>query len=135
MTQWQVRRAKLAWRFGVGLVVVGLIPVIWFVIRSLQPAAVPGLPATWVSSMEAWLPLHKIGFIAHPVHAELVFTLAALALMWLGSTIAGRQRQIFELHKRDAEDRQRRAHVYAGEGRLEPYIGAPLRIAPDSEPQ
>lgn len=137
MTAWFVRRAKAAWWVGVGLAIAGLIPVILFAIRALVPGAdaLLALPPAWVAKMEAWLPLHMITFIPHPQHAEIVFTLVGLAVMWLGATIAGRQKLAFEMEKRLVEDRMRRVQQYSDGARLEPYIGPAMHVAPDSEPR
>jgi hypothetical protein len=127
MTSGLVRRARAARQFGFGVMLVGFVPVVWFVARSLQWG--PELPSAWTARIEASLPLHQFTWIAHPMHAELLFALAGLAILWLGAAIAGRQNGVFDAERRAAADRLRRVQQYGGgEDRIEPYIGSPISL-------
>jgi|SRR5947207_3989634 len=134
MNDGSIRGATLARLFGITLVIAGLVAIAWFVGRSFYPA-VPGLPAQWMTAVEAWLPLHRLPWIAHPTHIEIFVALAGLALMWRGSTITADQSAVFEAAKLAAEDRLRRVRAYGGDGRIEPFIGAPIPMRPDTEPR
>jgi hypothetical protein len=120
-----VRRARNARKFGIAMMLAGLMPVLWFTSRSLTPAKayVPALPLEWVPK------------IAQPSYLELAVALAGFAILWLGAWIARRQQPVFEAHERDTQDRQRRVQQYGGDGRVEPYIGSPMVFRDDREPQ
>ena len=122
-----VRRAKAFRMLGATLVFAGLVPVAWFVSRTLVPAAqaLPELGAIALPAKLAWIP--------NPT--GMLIALIGLAVMWLGATVISRQLYILDAVKRDAEDRQRRVHQYAGEGRIEPYIGPQFPVTDDSEPR
>ena len=49
--------------------------------------------------------------------------------------IISRQKAVFEADRRETEDRLRRVREYGGDGRIEPYIGSPITIDIDKEPQ
>ena len=55
--------------------------------------------------------------------------------MWLGATLAARQRDVLEAHRREKQDRLRRTRQYGREERVEPYIGSPLTLEEDKEPR
>ena len=120
-----VRRARTARKFGIAMMLAGLLPVLWYVSRSLTPAKafVPSLPLEWVPK------------VAQPSYLELFVALAGLAILWLGASIARRQQAVFEAEAREAQDRQRRVREYGGDGRVEPYIGSPITIDNDQEPR
>jgi hypothetical protein len=126
----QIRRAKTARKFGIGLMATGVLPIAWFIASSLHPA-LPAMPSTWVAG-EALLPLHRVPWLSHPI--GLVYALASLALVWLGATIVARQKAVFEAESRDIEDRMRRVREYGSDGRIEPFIGSPISIDADREP-
>lgn len=119
-----VRRAQTARKFGITMMLAGLVPVLWFISRSFTPAKafVPALPLEWMPK------------VAQPSYVELVVALAGLAILWIGASIARRQQAVFELEERKVQDRQRRVQQYGGDGRLEPYIGSPITIDQDREP-
>lgn len=122
-----VKRAKALRFFGATLVFTGLVPVAWFVSRMLVPAAkaLPEFGAIALPAKLAWLP--------NPT--GMLIALAGLAVMWFGATLMSRQLYILDAVKRDAEDRLRRVRQYAGEGRIEPYIGPQFPITDDIEPR
>lgn len=130
-----LRRARVARAFGISVMVVGFGPVLWFVGRALASGFVPGLPSAWIAGIEHWLPLHRLTWVAHPIHTEVLLALAGLAVLWLGAAVAARQNAIFEAERRAADDRLRRVQQYGGDGRIEPYIGSPIPLRPDFEPQ
>jgi hypothetical protein len=121
-----IQRAKLARKFGIGLMLAGLAPIAWLVAGSLNPA-MARLP-----SFGALAPLHRVPWMPHP--AWVLFALASLAVMCLGATIVARQNAVFETDKRETEDRLRRVREYGGDERIEPYIGSPITLEQDREP-
>jgi len=122
-----VRRAYTLRFFGIALVVAGLLPIAWFVSRALIPAA-KALPEFGAIALPV-----KLAWIPNP--AGILIGLAGLAVMWLGATLASRQMYILDADRRETEDRQRRVRQYAGEGRIEPYIGPSFPVADDNEPR
>ena len=121
-----IRRAKAFRLLGAALVFAGLVPVAWFVSRTLVPAA-QALPEFGAIALPA-----KLAWIPNPT--GMLIALAGLAVMWLGAMIVSRQLYILDAEKRDAEDRMRRRQQYAGEGRIEPYIGPQFPLTDDREP-
>src|SRR4051794_6160380 len=125
-----IRRARVARKPGITLILTGIVAILWLIAAFLNPV-VPHLP-----SIETLAPLHRAPCMPNP--SNILFTLASLALMWWGATIVGRQKEVFESAKRETEDRLRRVREYgthyANEGRLEPYIGSPLTFDNDKEP-
>ena len=121
-----VKRAKALRFFGSLLVFSGLVPVAWFVSRMLIPAAkaLPEFDAIALPAKLAWLP--------NPT--GMLIALAGLVVMWVGATMISRQLYILDAVKRETEDRLRRVHQYAGEGRIEPYIGPQFPSTEDIEP-
>jgi hypothetical protein len=126
MTSYVIRRARLARKFGMALIVAGLAAIAWLVAAFFNPV-VPTLP-----SIETLAPLHRAPWMPNP--SMLLFSLAGLAMIWLGASIIGRQKAIFEADRRETEDRLRRVREYGGEGRFEPYIGSPITFENDKEP-
>lgn len=122
-----VRRAKALRTVGAALVLAGLVPVAWFVSRTLVPAA-QALPEFGSLALPA-----KLAWIPNPT--GMLIALVGLAVMWLGAMVISRQLYILDAVKRDAEDRQRRVQQYAGQGRIEPYIGPQFPVTDDSEPR
>jgi hypothetical protein len=121
-----LKRAKALRFFGSLLVFSGLVPVAWFVSRMLIPAAraLPEFDAIALPARFAWLP--------NPT--GMLIALAGLVVMWFGASLIARQLAILEAERRDAEDRLRRVHQYAGEGRIEPYIGPQFPRTEDFDP-
>ena len=123
-----MQRAKLARTLGFTLALAGLLPILWYVAASFHPLA-PRFP---IATADAWLPVQRITWIAHPM--QFLIALAGLAVMWLGATIVARQNAAFESYQRATEDRLRRVREYGSDGRIEPYIGSPLTFDQDNEP-
>lgn len=122
-----IRRARAFRMLGAALVFAGLVPVAWFISRTLVPAA-QALPEFGALALPV-----KLAWIPDPT--GMVIALAGLAVMWLGAVVISRQLYILDAEKRDAEDRRRRRQQYAGEGRIEPYIGPQFPVAEDGEPR
>jgi hypothetical protein len=122
-----IRRAKAFRMLGAALVFSGLIPVAWFVSRTLVPAAqaLPEFGSIALPVKFAWI----------PDPTGMLIALAGLAVMWLGATVISRQLYILDAAKREAENRRRRVQQYAGEGRIEPYIGPQFPVTDDPEPR
>src|SRR3954468_22065901 len=109
MTSKVIQRAKIARKFGIGLVAAGLAPIVWSIVTALRP-----LPPAWIADTEALLPTHRVPWLAHPT--VLLFALAGLALIWLGATIVARQGAVFQAERRATEDRLPRARGDGGGG-------------------
>ena len=125
-----VQRAKAARKFGIGLIVVGLASLAWLIASQFNPV-VPAVPS--IQSIEALAPsLPRVPWMPQPT--VLLFALASLAGIWLGATIAARQKPVLEADRRQTEDRLRRVQQYGGDRRIEPYIGSPISIDEDKEP-
>lgn len=124
MKSTEIQRARAARKFGVVLMVAALLPIVWFVAGSVNPA---------VPTFATLLPVHRAPWMPHPI--ALVCALASFALMWFGATLVARQKTVFESAKRDTEDRLRRVREYGSDGRIEPYIGTPITFDNDKEPR
>ena len=122
-----VKRAKALRFYGSLLVFTGLLPVAWFVSRMLIPAAT-ALPEFGAIALPV-----KLAWIPNPT--GMLIALAGLAVMWVGASLIARHLAILDAERRDAEDRLRRVHQYAGEGRIEPYIGPQFPSTDDIEPR
>jgi len=119
-----VRRAKLARILGFALMLAGLAPIVWLAIHAVHP-----MPA------EPWAPLRRLPSIAYLSLVALAVSLPGFVVMWLGATLAARQRDVLDANRRQAADRQRRLREYGRSGeRIEPFIGSPIRLAEDKEP-
>jgi len=101
----------------------GLAPAVWFAMNSLH--AMP---------MEPWGPLRRLPPMVYTSLVALAVSAPGFLVMWLGATLAGRQKDVLEAHRREKQDRLRRVRAYSGEERIEPYIGSPIRLAEDKEP-
>lgn len=102
--------------------VAGLAPIVWLALHSLQPMTV-----------EPWAPLGRLPPLAYFSLIALAVSLPGFIVMWLGATIAARQKDVLEAAQRQKADRRRRVREYGSE-RIEPYIGSPIRLAEDKEP-
>lgn len=118
-----VRRAKLARILGFALVLAGLASGVWLAVHSIHPAP-----------LEPWAPLRRLPSIAYLSLLALVVSLPGLAVMWLGATLALRQRDVLEANRREKQDRLRRVRQYGRDERIEPYIGSPITLGDDKEP-
>ena len=101
----------------------GLAPIVWLALSSTHPLPV-----------EPWAPLRRLPPLAYSSLVTLVVSLPGLAVMWLGATLAARQRDVLEAYRRDKQDRLRRKRQYGRDERVEPYIGSPITINGDKEP-
>ena len=139
MTPWMVRKAKTAWLLGFAVVLAGFFAVLLFVVQAFLPAGflpeLPRMPAIWVDGSLVRMPLHKVVQIPHQLYAGLAVAVFGLLTMLYGARIARRQIPVLEAAKQRTEDRLRRVQQYAGEERIEPYIGDTITIDVDSEPK
>jgi len=119
-----IRRAQLARIFGLALMLAGLAPIIWLALNSAGPGPI-----------EPWAPLRRLPTLAYSSLVALVVSLPGLALMWLGATLAARQKDVLEANRREKQDRLRRMREYGREERVEPFIGSPLTLEEDREPR
>lgn len=139
MTPWMVRRARAAWLLAFVVVLAGFCAVLLFVLQAFLPAGVlpelPRLPAVSIDGSVTRMPLTKVILIPHELYAGLALAGFGLLTMVFGAAIARRQSAMLEAARRGTEDRLRRVQQYAGEGRIEPYIGDIITIDVDSEPK
>ena len=147
MTSWFVLRARAVWLFGIGLVLAGLLPVLYFIAnlfwqpekpgsgfldailslvdRSLLGAAkvgpvldfLPGFPSAWLTGLQIKLVLAVLGAV----------------LTALGVLIARRKMAVIRLEKWQSQDRLRRVQRYRDSSRLEPFIGPDIATGTDAE--
>jgi hypothetical protein len=116
-------RAHLARIFGLALMLAGLAPIIWLALNSVHSMPI-----------EPWAPLHRLPTLAYSSLLALVVSLPGLGVMWLGATLAARQKDVLEASKRAKQDRLRRMRQYVRDERVEPFIGSPMTIDVDKEP-
>jgi hypothetical protein len=139
MAPGMVRRAKAAWLLGFVVVLAGFSAVLLFVVQAFLPAGLlpelPRMPAVWVDGSLVRMPLNKVVQIPHQLYAGLAVAVLGLLTMMYGASIARRQVALLEAAKRGSEDRLRRVQQYAGEERIEPYIGDTITIDVDAEPK
>ena len=139
MTPWVVRRAKAAWLLGFVVVLAGFFAVLVFILQAFLPAGLlpqlPRMPAVWVGGSLSRMPLHKVVQIPPQLYAGLAVAVLGLLSMLYGARIARRQVALLEAAKQTTEDRLRRVQQYAGEGRIEPYIGDTITVDTDVEPK
>ena len=102
----------------------GLAPIIWLALNALHPVVI-----------EPLAPLRRLPSMVYSSLVAVAVSLPGFLLMWLGATIAARQKDVLEANKREMADRQRRVREYGSSGeRIEPFIGSPIRLAEDKEP-
>ena len=118
-----VWRAKLARVLGVALMLAGLAPIVWLALNSPQALAV-----------EPWAPLRRLPSLVYFSLVALTISMPGFVMMWLGATLAARQRDVLEASRRQKQDRLRRVRQYGREERVEPYIGSPITLGDDKEP-
>lgn len=116
-------RAQVARILGFALMLAGLAPAVWFAMHSFH--AMP---------MEPWAPLHRLPPMVYTSLVALAVSLPGFLVMWLGATLAGRQKDALEAHRRDRQDRLRRVRAYGRDERIEPFIGSRITLADDKEP-
>jgi len=139
MTPWMVRRARAAWLLGFLVVLAGFLAVLVFILQAFLPAGLfpelPRMPAVWVGGSLSRMPLHKVVQVPPQLYAGLALAVLGLLTMLYGARIARRQVAMLEAAKQTTEDRLRRVSQYAGEERIEPYIGDTITIDVDAEPK
>ena len=139
MTPWMVRRARAAWLLGFLVVLAGFLAVLVFILQAFLPAGLfpelPRMPAVWVGGSLSRMPLHKVVQVPPQLYAGLALAVLGLLTMLYGARIARRQVAMLEAAKQTTEDRLRRVQQYAGEERVEPYIGDTITIDVDAEPK
>ena len=134
-----VRRARASWLLGFVVVLAGFFAVLVFVVQTFLPAGLlpelPRMPALWVDGSLSRMPLNRVVQVPAQLYAGLAVALFGLLTMVYGARIARRQIPMLEAAKQTTEDRLRRVSQYAGEERVEPYIGDIITIETDSEPK
>jgi hypothetical protein len=151
MNAWLRLKARVIWLFGTGLVVAGLLSVLYFIavlclqfstgfeLGSLRPAAttpwfpdakasrnidsVPDLLAALLMKTEVWLTVQNaVAWMTSHMHVGLAVAVLGAIAMTVGVLVALRQMALLRTEKRRRNDRQRRVRQY-GDDRLEPFIG------------
>jgi hypothetical protein len=132
-------RAKAAWTLGFVVVLAAFVPVLLFIAQSLTgltllPDGLPQFSNAWLDGFAARLPFSARSWMPRTLPPGLAVALLGLLAMVIGAAIARRQVEVLDAHKRGMEDRLRRVRQYAGgadalEERIEPYIGAPVKMA------
>jgi hypothetical protein len=151
MNAWLRLKARVIWVFGTGLVVAGLLPVLYFIavlclqfstgfeLGSLRPAAttpwftdakasptidsLPALLSALLMKTEVWLTVQNaVAWMARHMHVGLAVAVLGAIAMTVGALVAIRQTALLRNETRRRNDRQRRARQY-GDDRLEPFIG------------
>lgn len=139
MAPWIVRRAKLTWLLGFVAVLAGFFAVLIFVGQAFLPATVlpelPRLPAVRIDGSLSRMPLNKVIQIPQQLYAGLAIAALGLFTMVFGARMARRQIPMLEAAKQKAEDRLRRVSQYAGDERIEPYIGDTITVDVDAGPK
>jgi hypothetical protein len=134
-----VRRAKATWLLGLVVVLVGFFAVLIFVVPAFLPAGflpeVPRTPAIQVNGSLSRMPLHKVVQVPHQLYSGLAVAALGLLFMVFGARLARRQIPLLEAAKLTTEDRLRRVSQYAGDERIEPYIGDIITIDTEAEPK
>jgi hypothetical protein len=133
MSSWLVRRARTAWLLGFAVALVGLLPVLLFVLRSLVPAAqaavpfvelLPELSPPWLAQTKVGALLGKATFLSRELHGAFLLSLLGVGVMALGKAIADRQTLVFQAARMRREDALRRVQHYRESARVEPGMGA-----------
>jgi hypothetical protein len=120
-----MRIARLAWLFGVALVLAGFAPVVLFAMGSLLPGAeassILGVfpDISWMAGVETWLYQRRIKWAPS---TGLVFALLGLAVMFLGAFVATHQRPALDALKAHRQDARRRVRQYGAAQRIEPTL-------------
>ena len=155
MTSWFVLRARAVWLFGIGLVLAGLLPVLYFIALLFGQSSKPGsafLDATLLFVDRSLLGAAKVGPVLDflpelpsawltGLQIKLVLGVLGVVLTVLGVLIARRKMAVIRLEKWERQDRLRRLQRYRDSdrsepfdsSRLEPFIGPDLAIGTDIE--
>ena len=137
MTSSFLLRARAVWLFGAGLVIAGLLPLLYLAALLFWQFATPGSRVLGAVVRFVDQSLLRPG-IADPVlsllpqlppawptslHIAMAAALLGVALGSLGMLIARWQAVRINVERRRMEDRLRRVRQYRDASRLEPYIG------------
>lgn len=132
MSSSMVRRARAAWLLGFAVALVGLLPVLLFVLRSLLPGAQAAVPLVeflpefslpWLAETKVGALLRKATSIPADLHGAFLLAVFGMGAMALGRAIADRQAHLLEAARMRREDARRRVHHYRQNVRIEPTIG------------
>jgi hypothetical protein len=132
MSSSMVRRARAAWLLGFAVALVGLLPVLLYVLLALLPGAqasapllglLPEITPAWLAETKVGALLRKATSIPPSLHGALLLALAGVGVMALGKAIADRQARVFEAARMRQEDALRRVRHYRDSARLEPTLG------------
>jgi hypothetical protein len=143
----RARAARAVLILSAALVVLGLVPLLYFVgllgwqiVTLFQTRSWVALPASvlfsehsfafipqlawpWLASPDSLLPAHTaIVWVLGKVHAGLVFGLTGLALGAIGVLGVLRQRAVIHAQRQDLDDRQRRVRDYRNDHSAAPTL-------------
>lgn len=147
MTSWFVLRARAVWLFGIGLVLAGLLPLLYFIALLFWQSSKPGsgfLDATLSFVDRSLLGAAKVGPVVDflpefpsawltGLQIKLVLAVLGVVLTALGVLIARRKMAVIRLEKWQRQDRLRRVQRYRDSSRLEPFIGPDIATGTDAE--
>lgn len=131
MSSWLLRRARAAWLLGFAVALVGLLPVLLFVLLALLPGAqasapllelLPEISPPWLAETKVGALLRKATSIPPGLHGALLLALAGVGVMALGRRIADRQAPVFEAARLRRQDALRRVRQYRDGARVEPTM-------------
>lgn len=131
MSSSMVRRARAAWLLGFAVALVGLLPVLLFVLRALLPGAqaavplvefLPELSLPWLAETKVGALLRKATSIPADLHGAFLLAVLGMGVMALGKAIADRQAAILEAARMRRADALRRARHYRESARVEPTL-------------
>lgn len=132
MSSSMVRRARAAWLLGLAVALVGLLPVLLFVLLALLPGAqasapllglLPEITPPWLAETKVGALLRKATSIPASLHGAFLLALIGVGVMALGKAIADRQARVFVAARMREEDALRRVQHYREESRIEPSFG------------
>jgi hypothetical protein len=143
----RARAARAVLILSAALVVIGLVPLLYFVgllgwqiVTLFQTRSWVALPASvlfsehsfafipqlawpWLASPDSLLPAHTaVVWVLSKVHAGLAFGLAGLALGAVGVLGVLRQRAVIHAQRQDLDDRQRRVRDYRNDHSAAPTL-------------
>ncbi|HEX6265438.1 MAG TPA: hypothetical protein VFZ81_00915 [Burkholderiales bacterium] len=135
MTSSFLLRARAVWLFGTGLVIAGLLLLLYFVALLFWQFATPGSQTLGAvlqfvdrSLLRPGIVDPVLGLLPAPawltsLHIAMAAALLGVALGSLGMLIVRWQAARISVERRRVQDRLRRVHQYRDASRLEPFFG------------
>ena len=119
MGAWNVNRARAVLALANLIVVAGFAAVLPLVVTTFVPgtSAMPLFP-----QMPQIAQIPQIPYLQPGVAMPTLLALAGLIVMFIGSSIASRQRYRLDAYRHRREDAQRRVYAYRIDERIEPSL-------------